>query len=238
VKATAVNVHKSLRALADPELAQHQSTFFKTGPGEYGESDLFLGMRVPQVRAIALQYADLPDAAIIELLHSRFHEDRFCALAIMTRRFRSTRDSATREHLWSMYIKALDDGCVNNWDLVDSTAPHLGEFLIGRNDADLIITHLVDNSDLWHQRVGVMVTWVFIRQGDFDPTFTTAERLMGHPHDLIHKACGWMLREVGKRDIDALRQFLTVHATEMPRTMLRYAIEKMSPAERARWLSH
>jgi 3-methyladenine DNA glycosylase AlkD len=238
VNSSAAEVQASLRACADPELALHQSTFFKTGPGEYGEGDRFLGMKVPQVRAIAAQYADLPDAAIIELLRSRFHEDRFCALAIMTRRFRSAQDSSTREHLWSMYMNAIDDGCVNNWDLVDSTAPYLGEFLIGSHDADLIITRLVDSADLWHQRVGVMVTWVFIRQGDFDPTFTTAERLIGHPHNLIHKACGWMLREVGKRDIDALRDFLRKHASQMPRTMLRYAIKKMSPAERARWLSH
>lgn len=233
--ATASTAKLALRADADPVRAENLASFFQTHPGGYGEGDQFLGLRVPQVRSVASGYSDLSLAQIRTLMRSRFHEDRFCALAILTNRFQKS--AADRAELWQLYLELLDEGGINNWDLVDATAPYLGQFLVSQKNPMTTIRSLVRSKDLWHQRVGIMVTWAFIKKGELEPTFTVCEILMNHPHDLIHKACGWMLREAGKRDIDALRHFLRSHHHVMPRTMLRYAIEKMPPAERARWLS-
>lgn len=235
--AQASDVKHALRAIADPGIATNLSWFFKTGPGEYGEGDRFLGIKVPQIRSVAKQYSELTEPQIRQLARSRFHEDRFCALVILTNRFRSTTDAEKRDQLWAFYLSLVDQGSVNNWDLVDSTALYFGQYLIGRSDAMNIITTLVQHENLWHQRVGVLLTAAFIQAGDLQPTLVVSAELLNHHHDLMHKACGWMLREVGKKDIEALRSFLTKHAHTMPRTMLRYSIEKMPPEERRQWLS-
>lgn len=233
--ATASEVKRALRAHANTVTAANLARFFQTQPGGYGEGDQFLGLRVPQVRSVAARYSDLSATQLRILMRSKFHEDRFCALAILTNQFQKSH--ADLAELWEFYLELLDEGGINNWDLVDATAPYLGQFLVSQKKSMTTIRSLITSSDLWHQRVGVMVTWAFIKKGDLEPTFTVCEILMNHPHDLIHKACGWMLREAGKRDIDALRRFLSRHHQKMPRTMLRYAIEKMPPAERARWMS-
>ena len=234
---TVHDVKAALREQADPAQARHLASFFKTGIGGYGEGDRFLGLRVPHVREVAKHHNDVSDIAIQDLLASAFHEDRLCALVIITNQFRSSRDEHVRAKLWRDYLAALNAGQVNNWDLVDVTAPYLGEFLLTTPAAPRIIEDLANSTDLWHQRASILVTWAFIRQHDLVPTYTVVEKLLGHPHDLIHKAGGWMLRETGKRDIDALRAFLGQHVEAMPRTMLRYSIEKMTPDERAKWLS-
>ena len=234
--ATARDVQRALRMKANREVAADFALFFKAGTGQYGEGDQFLGLRVPEVRAVAKGFADLSVSEITNLVESRYHEDRFCGLAILTNQFRKSRDVQQRESLWKCYVKLLDDGGINNWDLVDSTAPYFGAYLLTTPDPQSMINELILNQNLWHQRVGVMVTWPFIKQGQLEPTFRVCEKLLNHPHDLIHKACGWMLREAGKRDMDKLRAFLQINSKIMPRTMLRYAIEKMSPEERSRWL--
>lgn len=231
--ATASDVKRALRVRADGVTATNLARFFQTEPGGYGEGDRFLGLRVPQVRSVAERYSDLSNTQIRALMRSRFHEDRFCALAILTSRFQ--KPDADRAGLWRLYLELLDEGGINNWDLVDATAPHLGQFLVSEKNPMTTIRSLIKSRDLWHQRVGVMVTWAFIKKGDLEPTFTVCEYLIDHPHALIHKASGWMFREAGKRNIGALREFLELHHREMPRSMLRYAIEKMAPAERARW---
>lgn len=230
-------VKRELRARAHVQKAADLERFFQTNPGGYGEGDRFLGLTVPQVRDIAKNHSGLSELGIHVLAQSSFHEDRFCALAILTKRFEKSNDAALRTQLWKLYLELLDAGAVNNWDLVDATAPYFGTYLLTVPHPTRTINSLTRSSDLWHQRVGVMVTWAFIKNGDLAPTLMACQSLLTHPHDLIHKACGWMLREVGKKDITALREFLQQNAEIMPRTMLRYAIEKMSPEERAHWLA-
>jgi len=235
---SAAVVKRALRSHANAERAVGLARFFQTGPGGYGEGDRFLGLTVPKVRAVAKEHGDLSESALRVLARSSFHEDRFCALAILTKRYEKSQDAAQRTHLWKLYMELLDAGAINNWDLVDATAPYFGKYLLTMPHSARIINSLVRSDDLWHQRVGVMVTWPFIKQGDFTPTLTVCTELLSHPHELIHKACGWMLREVGKHDIEALRKFLKQNAAVMPRTMLRYAIEKMAAGERATWLAY
>ena len=234
---SAIEVKNALRELANAEDAVNLAWFFKTGPGEYGEGDRFLGIKVPKIRSVSRQYADLSEPQIRILSRSKFHEDRFCALAILTNRFRKSTDAIERARLWDFYLELVDAGAVNNWDLVDSTAPYLGQYLVKQRKPMPIIIGLVKHHDLWHQRVGVLVTAAFINNGLFEPTLKVSELLLDHKHDLMHKACGWMLREVGKKDLEVLRKFLNKNVEQMPRTMLRYSIEKMAPAERKEWLS-
>lgn len=234
---SAIEVKNALRELANAEDAVNLAWFFKTGPGEYGEGDRFLGIKVPTIRSVSRQYADLSEPQIRILSRSKFHEDRFCALAILTNRFRKSTDVIERARLWDFYLELVDAGAVNNWDLVDSTAPYLGQYLVEQPKPMPIIIGLVKHHDMWHQRVGVLVTAAFINNGLFEPTLKVSELLLDHKHDLMHKACGWMLREVGKKDLEVLRKFLNKNVEQMPRTMLRYSIEKMAPAERKEWLS-
>lgn len=234
---SAIEVKNALRELANAEDAVNLAWFFKTGPGEYGEGDRFLGIKVPKIRSVSRQYADLSEPQIRILSRSKFHEDRFCALAILTNRFRKSTDVIERARLWDFYLELVDAGAVNNWDLVDSTAPYLGQYLVESPKPIPVIMKLINHDDLWHQRVGVLVTAAFINNGLFEPTLKVSELLLDHKHDLMHKACGWMLREVGKKDLEVLRKFLNKNVEQMPRTMLRYSIEKMAPAERKEWLS-
>lgn len=233
----AAEVKRALRELADAEDAVNLSRFFKTGPGDYGEGDQFLGIKVPKIRSVAKLFANLSEPQIRILSKSKFHEDRFCALVILTNRFRKSTDTSEQAHFWDFYLELVDAGAVNNWDLVDSTAPYLGQYLVGQPKPMPAIMDLIKHDDLWHQRVGVLVTAAFIDNGVFEPTLKVSKALLNHKHDLMHKACGWMLREVGKKDIRTLRDFLDNNVEQMPRTMLRYSIEKMSPNERQYWLN-
>lgn len=233
---TAESVIHALRDMASPSHAQTLSWFFKTGPGEYGEGDEFLGLRVPQTRAIARQFSTLPLAEIARLSASKFHEERFAALAILVIQFKRAKDVRRRSELFEFYLRLLRLGHVNNWDLVDASAPYLGRQLLELDPMPLLY-ELADSGELWQQRAAIMLTFALITEHELAPTFEIVEHLIAHEHDLIHKAGGWMLREAGKRDLRALREFLGTYASSMPRTMLRYAIEKMSKAERADWLS-
>lgn len=223
------------RALGSPERAAGAARFFKTGPGEYGEGDQFLGITVPQVRSILPQTDALSEAEILELLHSHWHEERLLALLMLVRRFeKSRKEKPAREAIVRLYL--ANTKWINNWDLVDTSAPQiLGGWLLKRDRS--ILRTLAGSKSLWEQRIAVLATLTFIRAGDFADTLALCAHLLPHPHDLMHKACGWMLREAGKRDVQVLRGFLDTHAAQMPRTMLRYAIEKLPEPERRMYLA-
>ena len=224
-------IRSKLHSLADPVRAAGALRFFKTGPGEYGEGDKFLGVTVPLVRSLVRESDALGEGDVLSFLHSEWHEERLLALLVLVRRFERRADE--RERIAKLYV--ANTRWINNWDLVDTSAPQiLGAWLLGRDRA--LLGKLAASTDLWEQRIAVLATFAFIRAGEFADTLGLCERFLTHRHDLMHKACGWMLREVGKRDISALRMFLDNHATRMPRTMLRYAIEKLAPGERQDYL--
>jgi 3-methyladenine DNA glycosylase AlkD len=222
----------ALRALAHTGKATTAAGYFKTGPGEYGEGDLFYGIRVPQVREVARQFNTLSLPACVALLQSPYNEARLMALAILARRFEKG-DAATQEAVYKTYMAQRSR--VNNWNLVDSSAPSIaGPYLLKRDRS--VLHTLSQSSTLWDRRIAVLATFAFIRANDYADTLALCEGLLTDPHDLMHKACGWMLREVGKRDEAVLRAFLHKHHSAMPRTMLRYAIEKFAEPERKAWL--
>jgi 3-methyladenine DNA glycosylase AlkD len=222
-------IQRRLAALGDARVAEGSRRFFKTGPGEYGEGDLFRGIRVPVLRALAKEYRSVPPREAVRLLRSAFHEDRLLALLLLVRLY-SRGDAALREKIYRLYLK--NTRFVNNWDLVDSSAEHIvGAHLWERPRAPL--GRLAKSGDIWERRVAVMATFHFIKRGEFRETLDLARALLSDREDLIHKAVGWMLREVGKRDPEAEEGFLKENYRRMPRTMLRYAIEKF-PEERRR----
>ena len=226
-----------MRALANKKLASAQQGFYQTQPGGYGAGDKFLGISVPHSRKVAKAYKELSLPEIKRLSTSPFHEIRFVALAILVIQFRAAKDQVVRKRLYETYISMVKDrGIVNNWDLVDASAPYFGEYLINQPSRVKILMKLAKNKDLWVQRVAIILTFALIRAGNNKPTLILAKEFLNHPHDLIHKATGWMLREVGKRDLVALRSFLKQHVHQMPRTMLRYSIEHLPKSERKRWL--
>ncbi|MEQ1749135.1 MAG: DNA alkylation repair protein [Prosthecobacter sp.] len=231
---TLTHLHQQLRAQASSERAAVSQSFFKTGPGQYGEGDKFFGLSVPQIRAMVPETDDLAEANLLTLLHSKWHEERLLALLILVRRFeKSKQDEKTQAHIVDLYLANTE--WINNWDLVDTSAPYiLGKWLLTRDRA--ILKKLASSQSLWEQRIAVLATQTFIRAGEFGDTIRLCESFLTHPHDLMHKACGWMLREVGKRDASVLRSFLDKHAMNMPRTMLRYAIEKLPEAERRQYM--
>lgn len=225
-------IQERLAALGDERVAETSRRFFKTGPGQYGEGDLFRGIRVPVLRRLAKEYQtiSLPDAG--RLLGSPFHEDRLLALLLLVRLY-ARGDVAAREKIYRLYLKSTR--FVNNWDLVDSSAEHIvGAFLRDRPREPL--RRLAKSADLWERRIAVLATFHFIKRGEFDETRAVARALLSDPEDLIHKAVGWMLREVGKRDPAALEGFLKEHCRRMPRTMLRYAVEKFPEEKRRLYL--
>lgn len=229
---TARQLSKALRALADPDIAEHSQRFFKTGKGEYAEGDKFLGIRVPVLRKHAKQFQALPLEQTKQLLQSRFHEERLCALFILVRKFASG-DSTQKTAIYNLYLN--NTRYVNNWDLVDSSAHYiLGPYLEKRDKQ--LLYDLSDSSNLWERRIAIMSTLHFIKQDKFEDTLKIATRLLRDEEDLIHKAVGWMLREVGKRKVVVEKAFLKAHYQQMPRTMLRYAIEKFSDKQRKRYL--
>jgi 3-methyladenine DNA glycosylase AlkD len=218
----------AMRAVADPARAEVNRRFFKTGPGQYGEGDLFLGVTVPDTRKLVRRFATMPIAEAEELLQSPIHEERLLALLILVRKYQRG-DVAERKEIFELYLR--NTARVNNWDLVDLSAEHIiGGQLFGRSTA--LLDRLAKSRSLWERRIAMLATFYFIRRGEFEPTLRIAKRLLGDEHDLIHKAVGWMLREVGNRDLETEERFLREHAATMPRTMLRYAIEKFPEAKR------
>lgn len=232
---TASAVRSALRDVASSERAASSMRFFKTGKGEYGEGDVFIGVDVPTQRSIAKAFREVPLDACLELLGSEVHEDRMTALFIMVLQFqRSKSGEARRTEIFDAYLEHRER--VNNWDLVDSSASQIvGAHLEATKDRSLL-DELVASTHLWSRRIGIIATHHFIRQGDFTDALRLSEQLLGDDHDLMHKATGWMLREVGERDRSRLDGFLDRHAHAMPRTMLRYAIEKHDATSRARYL--
>ena len=234
---SAAIVTRKMRALANKKLASAQQGFYQTQPGGYGAGDKFLGISVPHSRKVAKEYKELSLSEIKKLSTSPFHEIRFVALAILVNQFRAAKDPIVRKRLYETYISMVKGGgIVNNWDLVDASAPYLGEYLIDQPGRVKILMKLAKNKDLWVQRVAIILTFALIRAGNNKPTLILAKEYLNHPHDLIHKASGWMLREAGKRDLVALRNFLKQHVHQMPRAMLRYSIEHLPKSERKRWL--
>ena len=214
-----------------PGHAETAAWFFKSGPGEYGEGDRFLGVRVPDVRAVSK--LDDGKSGLLGLMHSEWHEERLLALLILVRRYERG-DEAAKEEIFDFYLSSTR--WINNWDLVDVSAYKIvGAWLLGRSRAPL--RTLAASGSLWERRISIISTFAFIRAGDVGETFFLAEQLLHDPEDLMHKACGWMLREAGKRDIRKLEQFLDAHRRSMPRTMLRYAIEKFPEKRRKQLLA-
>ena len=234
---TAKNVIADLRSVANPKKAKDLQWFFKTGPGEYAEGDIFLGVMVPQNRKIAKKYFDLPLTEIKKLTESIYHEVRFCGLLILVAQFEKSDNKVLRKKLFDFYIKQLKAGNINNWDLIDVTGVRMGAFLIDEKGSLSFLKRLANSKNLWEKRMSVIFTFAFQKVGDPYPTLEMADLLMDDDHDLIHKAVGWALREVGKMDGPLLRNYLKENVSIMPRTMLRYSIEKFSPTERKRWLS-
>ena len=233
-----MSASSELKALANPSRAFGLQKFFQTAKGQYGEGDVFLGLTVPQVRKIAAKYKSLPFPEIEKLTSSRFHEFRLCGLVILTLQYKSTKEPSEQQRIFNFYMKQAKAGYINNWDLVDVTAPILGAYLVGHKDPNPFLEKLARSKSLWERRLAIIFTFAFIRAGELDPTIEISQRLLKDKHDLIHKAVGWMLREVGKQDGKLLRTFLTANASQMPRTMLRYSIEKFSESERRKWLSY
>ncbi len=224
-------VRKALRAASDPAHAAVALTFFKTAPGQYGHGDRFLGVRVPALRKLVRDCDALTLDDLRALLDSEWHEERGLALLSMARRY--TRSEQERDALYALYFEKMPR--INNWDLVDASAEHVvGAHLRERSRAPL--TKLAKSKSLWERRIAILATFHFIKRGEFDETLRIAKLLLHDKEDLLHKATGWMLREVGKRDREAEEAFLREHAHEMPRTMLRSAVERFPEPLRRRYL--
>ena len=231
----AADVRKELKSMAEPEKAAILQRFFKTGPSEYGEGDIFIGVMVPQSRQVAKKFNQLPLGEVRTLLYSRVHEERLVALLILAWRYSSASSSREKEEIVKFYLDHIKR--VNNWDLVDLSAPNiLGAHLVDRDGRRRLLYRLAGSENVWERRIAIVATHHFIRNGDFSDTLKIAEMLLQDRHDLIHKAVGWMLREVGKRDAAAEEEFLEKHCSVMPRTMLRYAIERLSERKRRRYM--
>jgi 3-methyladenine DNA glycosylase AlkD len=224
-----------LESLSTPEKRDFLPYFFKTGKGQYGEGDKFLGVVVPDVRRTAKEYKETASFAdIAHLLADEFHECRLCGLLILVEQFKRANEER-RGRIVDFYLSHTSG--INNWDLVDLSAPYiLGEYLADKTDRG-VLYRMADSSILWEQRIAVVSTIALIRRNDFTDIIALSERLLHHKHDLMHKAIGWMLRESGKRDKEVLTAFLDRHYKTMPRTMLRYSIERLTPDERHHYMT-
>src|SRR5919108_11766 len=230
----AADIRKELQSMADPDKGAILQRFFKTGPGQYGEGDIFIGVMVPQSRQVAKKFSQLPLGEVRTLLYSGIHEERLVALLILARRY-SASSSREKEEIVKFYLDNIKQ--VNNWDLVDLSAPNiLGAHLVDNRDRRRLLYRLAGSDNVWERRIAIMATHHFIRNGDFSDTLKIAEMLLQDRHDLIHKAAGWMLREVGKRDAAVEEAFLEKLYSLMPRTMLRYAIERLPESKRRRYM--
>ena len=223
---------KDLNKYSSKKQAAILQRFFKTGPEEYGEGDIFAGIKVPNIRAVVKKYRGTPLNEVKKLLNSKIHEYRLCALLILVWQFKAGNDQH-KHKIYNIYLSHTKH--INNWDLVDLSAEHIvGEYLYAQPQ-DMIYA-LAETDDLWKRRISVLATFNYIKKGRFDVTIKLAEILIDDEHDLIHKAVGWMLREIGKRDINIEETFLKQYYKNMPRTMLRYAIEKFPEPKRQRYL--
>ncbi len=229
---TAQEISKILRRLANPQIAEHSRRFFKTGPGQYGEGDRFLGIRVPVLREQAKQFMDTPLGEVLRLLQSAYHEERLCALLMLVQKY-SQGNAADQKAIYELYLK--NTRYINNWDLVDLSAYLIvGKYLADKDRHPLY--RLARSKSLWERRIAIIATFHFIKNSQFTDTLKIVALLLADQEDLIHKAAGWMLREVGKRDQAVEKEFLKAHYLQMPRTMLRYAIEKFPENERRLYL--
>lgn len=228
------DLKKDIEKAKNPEQAKILQRFFKTGKGEYGEGDIFLGIKVPVQRIIAKKYADLSFTDLQILLNSKIHEERLIALIILTNKYKKAKkDTMKKRQIFEFYLKNTNN--INNWDLVDLSAPNIvGDF--SSIDGNEIIRFLAKSKNLWEKRIAIVSTHAFIRKRIFGETLAIADILIQDEHDLIHKAVGWMLREIGKRNIEVLEIFLKERYKTMPRTMLRYAIEKFPEEKRKKYL--
>ncbi len=225
-------IQKKLKALGNKEKAKKHQRFFKTGPGEYGEGDVFLGVTVPKLRKFVKEYKAISPNEIKQLLQSPIHEERLLSLFLLIHRY-SKGDKPEKKRIYELYLK--NTKFINNWDLVDCSAGHIvGTFLFDKSKKPLY--NLADSENLWERRISIISTFYFIRHKQFTDTLKIAKILLFDKQDLIHKAVGWMLREVGKQDIIVEENFLKKYYTNMPRTMLRYAIEKFPEPKRQRYL--
>ena len=225
-----LHIHQEIQSFSNPEEALFLSRFFKTGKGEYAEGDKFLGIRVPISRKIAKKFRDTDLSELLDLLRSAYHEKRLISLIILAEQFKKGDENLQRK-IYNLYCKNI--GYINNWDLVDESAPKIpGIYLLNKDRS--ILYHWVKSKNLWERRISIMTTFAFIRKGDFSDTLNLCEILLEDPNDLIHKATGWMLREIYKRNPLVVSQFLEKYSKKMPRTMLRYAIEKHPEKERKR----
>ncbi|MDR1632254.1 MAG: DNA alkylation repair protein [Dysgonamonadaceae bacterium] len=230
---TAGFILQELLSVANPEKAKFLQRFFKTGKGQYAEGDVMLGIVVPLTRDIVKKSPALPFNEIQVLLDSEYHEARLAGLLLLMKQFKKAKE-AERKEIFDFYLKNARKA--NNWDLVDVTCRDIiGLYLLDKTDRS-ILYRLAGSDNLWEQRIAIVSTWTFIKNRQFDDTLAIAEKLLTHKHDLMHKAVGWMLREVGKKDRQTLVNFLKTHYKNMPRTALRYAIEHFSPEERAEFL--
>ena len=222
-----------IRALANKEIAKHSLRFFKTGKGEYGHGDIFLGVRTPQIRLIAKKHIGISTTEMKTLIKSKYHEERLLGLIILVNKYSKAKDEKSKNQLYKIYVSSFK--YVNNWNLVDVTCPHIiGKHLMD-NDRSILYSW-AKSDDLWTKRIAIVSTHWFIRKNDLQDTFKIAEMLLNDEHDLIHKAVGWMLREAGKRDLEKEEIFLKKHYKNMPRTMLRYSIEKFPEPKRQKYL--
>jgi len=226
------DVKAHMQELSNPKIAEHSLRFFKTGPGEYGEGDVFLGIRVPVTRKVARKFRGLPLEQVLKLLKSKFHEERLLALFMLVALFKKG-DDKEQKNIYDAYLGHTDT--INNWDLVDSSAHQIvGGYLFERDRKRLY--QLAKSKSLWERRISMIATYTFIKRNDFADTLKLSEILLPGKEDLIHKAVGWMLREVGKLDLEVEEIFLRKHYKKMPRTMLRYAIEKFEEKKRQGYL--
>ena len=231
---SAEDVKKELARVASPEKAAYLPRFFKALPGGYAEGDVFLGVTVPEQRRVARRHRDLPLSEVAELVRSPVHEHRFTGLLVLVARFESG-ESSTRERLFAFCREHL--ARVNHWDLVDLVAPRLiGPHLVEHPETRPLLDTWVRSASVWERRIAIMSTWAFIRRGEVEETLRLAGLLVEDRHEMVHKAVGWMLREVGKKDRAREEAFLERHAARMPRTMLRYALEHFSPERRVYYM--
>jgi 3-methyladenine DNA glycosylase AlkD len=225
---TAKAIQKQLESLSSPEKKAVLQRFFKTGKGQYGEGDIFMGVTVPQIRQTAQANRNLPFSEVEKALKSPLHELRMCALLILVDLFQKTKPEAQKP-IVDFYLSNTQ--YINNWDLVDlSCYKILGKYLMDKPRA--ILYRLAKSENMWEQRISIVSTWLFIRTGEFADTLAISELLLDHPHDLMHKAVGWMLRETAKRDEKLVLDFIQKHYSRMPRTALRYAIERLPEDKR------
>lgn len=230
---TSQQIISELQTIGNPEKAAHLSRFFKTGPGQYGEGDMFLGVTVPEQRAIAKKYPTAPFPVMEELITSPWHEVRLTGLLMLVHQFEKNKNTDFRKSCIDLYLSKTS--YINNWDLVDLTCYKLlGVWLMDKERH--LLYQLSESENMWEQRIAIVTCMHFVRQGDFKDCLEIADRLLNHPHDLIHKAVGWLLRETGKKDRQVLINFLNPRYRHMPRTMLRYAIEHFPEDERKKYL--